>query len=204
MLRFFVRLLGTLVAIIGIAVFLFGLFGHSISSSTETRALAWAACGLGFALLATGYKLSYARSTNRNHRAKRLQSKGAVSIGATLFDDIKWGTPPPTRNQFAYGTLLGVRMRDGMTKERMSEAIEEARERLREEEPASEDQLKLIAQFHGVLPRELTRTEADRVIQFLEEYQLPCPFCRHEVFAMDDSCCECGKSLQSMRIPLQL
>lgn len=29
MLRFFVRLIGTLVAIAGIAVFLFGLFGHS-------------------------------------------------------------------------------------------------------------------------------------------------------------------------------
>lgn len=95
-------------------------------------------------------------------------------------------------------------MCDGMTKQTLSEAIEEAQERLRQEEPASEDQLGLIAQFHGVLPRQLTHAEADRVIQFLEGYRLPCPFCRHELFAMDDSCCECGKSLQSMRIPLQL
>lgn len=204
MLRLFARMIGTLVAIFGIAVFLFGLLGHSMSSGPETKGLAWAMCGIGITLVGTGYKLSNAGSANRTRDTQNLRSPESVSVGAILFDDVKWGSPPPTRNQFAYGTLLGAQMRNGMTREQMSEAIEEAQERLRKEEAASEDQLKLIAQFHGVLPRQLTHAEADRVIQFLEQHQLPCPFCRNQVFAMDDSCCECGKSLQSMRIPLHI
>jgi len=64
--------------------------------------------------------------------------------------------------------------------------------------------LKTIQGYHGVLPREVSPDEARSVIEFLEDYYLPCPFCGIEVCATDDECCACGKSLRRMRIPITL
>jgi hypothetical protein len=99
---------------------------------------------------------------------------------------------------------LGVVVRDGMTKWLLSEAIDEAIESHRSGEPANTEQLRMIHEYHGVLPRAVTRGKANKVIEFLEDHYLPCPFCGIEVCATDKECCACGKSLRRMRIPIKL
>jgi hypothetical protein len=64
--------------------------------------------------------------------------------------------------------------------------------------------LKTIEDYHGVLPRKVSAEEAQRIIEFLEDHYLPCPFCKIEICATDDECCACGKSLRKMRIPIKL
>ena len=83
---------------------------------------------------------------------------------------------------------LGVEIKDGMTKWMMSDAIDEAIERQRDHEPAASEQVREIRQLHGVLPRAITRGEARRVIEFLDNHSLPCPFCGIDVCACDNSC----------------
>jgi len=86
----------------------------------------------------------------------------------------------------------------------ISDAIDEAIEQQRSGEPATKEQLKTIKEYHGVLPRAVTRGEANDVIEFLEDYYLPCPFCRIEICATDDECCACNKKLRKMKIPIKL
>jgi hypothetical protein len=92
---------------------------------------------------------------------------------------------------------------DGMTKDFISEEIGRA---LGHREPATEKQLRTIARLHGVLPRQVTKTEADDVIEFLEDHDFACPFCGETIFAGDGtgSCIGCGKSLKDVRIPIEL
>ena len=61
-----------------------------------------------------------------------------------------------------------------------------------------------IEDYHGVLPRRVSPDEAQRIVEFLEDHYLPCPFCGIEICATDDQCCACGKSLRTMRIPIKL
>jgi hypothetical protein len=91
-----------------------------------------------------------------------------------------------------------------MTKWTMSDAIDAAIEQQRSGEPATKEQLKTIDEHHGVLPRAITRGEANRVIEFLEDHSLPCPFCGVDIAASDDVCCACNKSLRRMKIPIKL
>ena len=141
------------------------------------------------------------------------------------FADLRFGGDPPTIRQFAYAVALGVRLKDGVTFKSISALIEKAkakgRPREKGERPSDEEvesiyhaisgrgptlasMLKTIQKYHGVLPREVSPDEACAVIEFLEDYYLPCPFCGVELCATDDECCACGKSLGRMRIPLQL
>jgi hypothetical protein len=91
-----------------------------------------------------------------------------------------------------------------MTKWMLSDAIDAAIEEQRSGEPATKEQLRTIKEYHGVLPRAATRGKANRVLEFLEDYYLPCPFCGIEVCATDDECCACNKKLVRMKIPIKL
>lgn len=68
-----------------------------------------------------------------------------------------------------------------------------------DDKPATDDQLQTIAEYHGILPRKVTRDEADEVIEFLEEHTLPCPFCKIEIFAADEKCCACDRKLDKLK-----
>ncbi len=120
------------------------------------------------------------------------------------YEDFKWGDPPPSRKQFGYAMHLEAEITDGMTKWMISDAIDEAIEEQRSDEPATKDQLRTIKEFHAVLPRAITRGEANEVIEFLEDHYLPCPFCRIQICATDDQCCACNKKLNRMKIPIKL
>ncbi len=120
------------------------------------------------------------------------------------YEDFDWGDPAPTRKQFGYAMHLGAKIRNGMTKWMMSDAIDEAIEEQRSGEPATKEQLQTIKNYHGVLPRAVTRGEAKIVIENLGEYYLPCPFCGIEICATDNECCACNKNLRKMKIPIKL
>lgn len=201
--RFVIRVLGVGLMVAGLSVGVFAAVGYGTSSDSANRFMAYAVGGAGVLGVAVGMKLAASNSGRRDSSGKPAQIAARGPGTSSRFDDFAWGKPRPSRNQFAYAMLLGVRARNGMTKHDMTDAIDEAKQRLSDEEPASEDQLATISEYHGVVSRQLTAAEADRIIDFLEQHSLPCPFCRKEVFAMDDSCCECGKSLGSMRIAVE-
>lgn len=118
------------------------------------------------------------------------------------YEDVAWGEPPPTVRQFGFAKSLGVEFSDGMTKRHVSEAIDRA---LNDQQAPTKVQLDEIAAMHGVLPREISRAEADDVIEFLSGYGFRCPACREDVCcAGDDTCPLCGASLENVRIPVIL
>ena len=45
-------------------------------------------------------------------------------------------------------------------------------------------------------------SEARRVVEFLDNHSLPCPFCGIQVCACDNSCCASIGSLKRTRIPI--
>lgn len=204
MIRFLKRLLGVVIALVGVLVCLFGLVGYFSDTQSSSQIIAYAVGGVGACVTASGIVVARAAKNPSRQRPASVSPRTVTAAQLPRFEDFAWGRPQPGRNQFAYAALLGVAMRDGMTRNSLSQAMDEAKERLQSEDPASEEQLKTISEFHGVLRRQLTAAEADRVIEFLEQHSLPCPYCRSEVFAMDDSCCECGNSLQAMRIPVKI
>jgi hypothetical protein len=69
------------------------------------------------ALVATGSLL------RAGHR-ERIDIEGAEMQAA--YDTHRWGRPAPTLRQFGYATVLGARIRNGMTKRQMSDSIDEA------------------------------------------------------------------------------
>lgn len=121
----------------------------------------------------------------------------------TKFESFRWGEPPPTRRQFGYAVALGVKLSNGMTKDSVSEAIDQV---LADREPATAEQLQMISGLRGELPRQISRSEANAVIEFLEDYDWNCPFCGELIFAGDvsDCCGNCGKNLEKVRVPIEL
>lgn len=149
----------------------------------------------------------------RRSNQSKARSNTARSGGATpsrrleespRSNETIWGDPPPTAKQVRYARHLGVRMVDGMTKETISEAIDEAIEKSRAHEPATREQLREIAAMHGVLPRPITRGEALRVIEVLQETDVNCPFCAGPICVDDSKCQLCGRSLRKLKIPIEL
>jgi hypothetical protein len=149
----------------------------------------------------------------------------AVLAKWPTFAHLRFGDNPPTARQFAYAVALGVNLKDGVTFDSISKLIGKAKasahrpkkaDRPSDEEveiiyhaisdkgPTLASMLKTIEDYHGVLPRKVSAEEAQRIIEFLEDRCLPCPFCGIEIFATDDECCACGKSLRKMRIPIKL
>ena len=141
------------------------------------------------------------------------------------FAGLRFGDDPPTARQFAYAVALGVKLKDGVTFKSISKLIDKAKaaaqrpkkaNRPSDEEveviyyallnrgPTLASMLKTIEDYHRVLPRKVSREEAQRIIEFLEDHYLPCPFCGIEICATDEECCACGKSLRKMRIPITL
>jgi hypothetical protein len=141
------------------------------------------------------------------------------------FGNLRFGEDPPTALQFAYAVALGVKLNSGITFNSISPLIAKAKasnlrradgKRPSDQEaeliyqaivdrgPTLASMLKKIQEYHGVLPREVSPEEARRIIEFLEDYYLPCPFCGIDICATDDACCACGKNLQRMRIPIEL
>jgi len=142
-------------------------------------------------------------------------------------DSIEWTTfssNEPTYKQFMYAVRLGVVFPKTVSFNSISGLIEKAKktrgnkallkideqriiqlyEKKCSERTADRDSLKYIKEMHGVLPRIVTQKEADDIIEFLEEYRLPCPFCGNEIFAQDDMCLNCMKKLNGLRIPIEL
>jgi hypothetical protein len=141
------------------------------------------------------------------------------------FANLRFGDNPPTARQFAYAVALGVLLKDGVTFNSISKLIDKAKTsahrpkkagRPSDEEveiiyhaisdrgPTLASMLKTIEDYHGVLPRSVSPEEAQRIVEFLEDHYLPCPFCGIQICATDDECCACGKSLRKMRIPIKL
>lgn len=108
---------------------------------------------------------------------------------------------PPNEEQLEDAKELGLKVPRGISKGALDDLLEKAEE---DQEPADRDQLAIIREYHGVLPRKISYREAEEVIEFLETHHLPCPFCRFEICAMDDRCCDCGKSLKKLRIPIKI
>jgi hypothetical protein len=149
----------------------------------------------------------------------------AVLAKWPTFAHLRFGDNPPTARQFAYAVALGVNLKDGVTFDSISKLIDKAKasaHRPKKADRPSDDEveiiyhaisdkgptlasmLKTIEDYHGVLPRKVSAEEAQRIIEFLEDHYLPCPFCKIEICATDDECCACGKSLRKMRIPIKL
>ena len=120
-------------------------------------------------------------------------------IDGAAYEQFRWGNPPPTKKQFGYAISLGVELQHGMTKDSISRAIGDLK-------PATADQLEMIANLHGKLPRKISETEADDVIAFLSDHDYACPFCGEMILAGNASecCMMCGNSLKKVRIPIQL
>ena len=202
--RTLVHLFGWLCFTIAVLLGLFALFGYLANDVTGDH---WAAAFVGavafllfiFGLRAIqfGKQRNTAVAPSTTHRDPHLKT-------GLHYDTIRWGDPPPSRKQFGYAVQLGAQLRDGMTRWMLSDAIDEAIEKQRDDEPATREQLRTIKEYHGVLPRSVTRGEAKRVIEFLEDHYQPCPFCGIDVFATDEQCCACNKNLSRMKIPIEL
>lgn len=202
--RTLIYLFGLMCIALAVLLGLFALFGYLVSEDTGGRVVA---CVLGgLALLLSILGLLAIRHRKRHLTVASSQAtKPPVSPHVGLeYADFTWGTPPPSLRQFRYAMHVGADIRNGMTKWMMSDVIDEVIEQQRSGEPASKDQLQIIKEYHGVLPRAVTRGEANRLIEFLENYSLPCPFCGIEICAIDDECCACEKKLARMKIPLKL
>jgi hypothetical protein len=206
------RFCGALCIVVGAFVCLFAAVGFFIEADRHNYAPVIAVASVGGVLLACGARLSWTtrskppvqsiqpqpRSTAvRDPRPTSKQSK-------RKYDDVAFGDPPPSPKQFGYAMSLGVEIKDGMTKWMMRDAIDEAIEHQRDGEPANQEQLREIQKMHGALPRAITRGEARRVIEFLEDHTLPCPFCGIPISAFDQSCCACNRSLRRMKIPIAI
>ncbi|QDT57264.1 hypothetical protein Pan44_53320 [Caulifigura coniformis] len=121
-----------------------------------------------------------------------------------IYSRIKWGSPPPRRIDVQMAEESGATFRNGMTSKDVLDAWDEAEDAAEAAQPADKDQLSYIKELHGALPRKITFGEAEKVIEFLEDYHLPCPFCRQQIYASDDRCSSCDKSLGKLRIPIHL
>ncbi len=201
----FKRLLGLLCVAVAAVLSLFALFGFLTDKTGEGRTVAAVIGGAAILLLVIG--LRFLRQ--KDGVVAKLDPRGSPGHPTRQhtglrYEDFRFGDPPPSRKQFGYAMALGVVVEDGMTKWMLSDAIDEAIESLRAAEPATKEQLQTIKSYHGVLPRAVTRGEARQIIEFLEDYTFPCPFCKAEVLATDDECCGCGKSLRRVRIPIKL
>lgn len=202
--RIVIHLFGLICIAMAVLLGVFALFGYLASDDTSGRVVAGFLGAAALLLFIFGI------------RARRHGGRDDLVVAAPAtkpsqrphsglhYEDFKWGDPPPSRKQFGYAMHLGADVRHGMTKWMLSDAIDEAIEEQRSGEAATKDQLRTIKEYHGVLPRAVTRGEANRVIDFLEDYYLPCPFCGIEVCATDDECCACNKKLDRMKIPIKL
>lgn len=204
LIRALIRLFGVVCITLAVLLGLFALFGYLMSDDTIGRVVAGVLGAVTLLLLIFGV-----RAFRHVGRQDSLVSPSATkpterSHTGLHYDDFKWGYPPPSRKQFGYAMHLGAEVRHGMTKWMLSDAIDAAIEQQRSGEPPTKEQLEKIKEYHGVLPRAVTRGEANRVIEFLENYYLPCPFCKVEIAATDDVCCACNKSLRKMKIPIKL
>ena len=119
------------------------------------------------------------------------------------YEDFRWGDPAPTRKQFGFAMSRDVALCDGMTKLDVSDALDALDEAEEAGQPATKDDLSAIREYHGKLPRKVTQGEAEQIIDALENYNFPCPFCGTEVSAMDDECWSCSKSFRRLKIPIQ-
>jgi hypothetical protein len=202
--RTLIHLFGLLCITLAVLLGLFALFGYTVSEGTGGRVVAGVLGGLALLLLIFGTRAIRHRDRHDTLASSPVTKPAAKPHTGLQYGDFKWGDPPPSRKQFGYAMHLGADIRHGMTKWMLSDAIDEAIEQQRSGEPATKEQLQTIKEYHGVLPRAVTRGEANRVIEFLEDYYLPCPFCGIEVCATDDECCACNKKLGRMKIPIKL
>lgn len=201
-LRALVRLVG-----FGLAL-LSGLLGivsieMYIGGDVSDRIMAGAISVIALLLFLFGVKLAF------RHRGKATMAHAVAAPRAEVdhkrgYTDFQFGHPPPTMKQFNYAKSIGVAIYDGMSRWMLSDAITETIEEQRGSEPASKEQLQTIKLYHGTLKREINRGEARRIIEFLEEYELPCPRCRVPILATDQACCACNMSLRKLKIPIKL
>jgi hypothetical protein len=202
--RTIIQFFGLLCVALAVLVGLLALFGFMVSDDTTGRVVAGVFGGVALLFLVVGARAL--RHPGRSASIPPARPKGLSGRrhSGSQYQDFEWGNPPPSRKQFRYAMSLGAEVRHGMTKWMLSDAIDEAIEQQRSGEPATREQLRTIRAYHGVVPRAVTRGEARRIIEFLEDYSLPCRFCGIEVVATDDACCACAKSLRAMRIPIKL
>ena len=204
LIRALMRLSGLLCIALAALLGLFALFGYLVSNDTSGRVVAGVLGAVALLLFIFGIR-AFRHGGRHDSRVSAPATKPTERPHTGLhYDDFKWGDPPPSRKQFGYAMHLGADIRQGMTKWMLSDAIDQAIEQQRSGEPATREQVQTIKEYHGVLPRAVTRGEANRVIEFLEDYYLPCPFCGIEVCATDDDCCACNKKLGKMKIPIKL
>ena len=198
------HVLGLLCITLAVLLGLFALFGYLVSDDTSGRVIAGVVATMALLLLVLGTR-AYRHGRRHVSRPSMPTTEPPKRRHTGLrYEDFVWGDPPPSRKQFGYAMPLGAEVRDGMTKWMLSDAIDKAIEQQRSDEPTTKEQLLTIKKYHGVLPRAVTRGEANRVIEFLEDYYLPCPFCGIEVCATDDVCCACNKHLGKLMIPIKL
>ena len=207
--RFLIRIMGLTCVSLAVLLGLLALAVFVSDPQGETRFVVSFFGGIAVLLLIIGVRWLWrsrtpARSSSSEGYSTRKTRSAKRGVMSRAYEKFRFGSPPPTRKQFEYAISLGVDIRDGMTKWMVSEAIDQAIEIQRADEPASEAQLREIQKYHGVLPRRVTRGEAHRIIEFLEDHTLPCPFCGIEIFASDLACCGCNKSLGAMKIPIKI
>jgi hypothetical protein len=199
------KLLGFICVSLAILLGLFATIGYFIDESSQSRIVSIFLGGIALLLAVIGFRLFVIKQLKRKSISLKPNSSAIFKENTgRSYDDYNFGDPPPTRKQFGYALHLGIEIRNGMTKWQVSDAIDGAIELQRSNDPASKEQLRLIKEYHGVLPRSINHGEANKVIEFLEDYCLPCPFCGVEIFATDDECCACNKSMRHLRIPIKL
>ncbi len=205
MLRFLMRVIWLALALVTGLMAVGAYFG---GTTDATRVVAYVLGALAGLCLIFGL-----RSKRKPARRRKPVKEAVIPPPATprkqvttgrTFEQFKWGDPPPSKKQFGYAASLGVPISDGMTRWSLSTAIDETINEQRSEEPATKEQLLEIRALKGQLPRAITRGEACRVIAVLDDGVFACPHCGGEVFAMDEECCECEKSLRAMKIPVRL
>lgn len=139
-------------------------------------------------------------------------------------DGVTFGDNEPTVRQFIYAYQLGIDLRGKITFESVSRAIdmakanpqkqkrrsiesaglEQAYDLILARSPASKNQLQEIKEAHGQLPRAVNRQEADKIIEFLSELVVKCPYCKKGTDANLPFCLSCEQSLSKMKIPVSL
>jgi len=105
------------------------------------------------------------------------------------YEDYRWGEPPPSKRQFGYAVSLGVRLKDGMNRFQVSDAIDRL---IAAKSPATREQLQAIRRLGGTLPREITQAEGEAILDLLERVVLKCRHCRAPVAIDDQECLACG------------
>jgi hypothetical protein len=196
-------ILGTLAGLFALVVYFMDVERRDVAPVIVLASVATLILVLGVRVLRVKRSTPHAGRTEPKVVATPYVAESpAQRFGRRKYDEFAFGDPPPSSKQFGYAMHLGIPIEDGMTKWMMSDAIDEAIERQRDHEPAAKEQLQQIQELHGILPRTVTRGEARRVIEFLDNHSLPCPFCGIDVCAYDRSCCACNRSLKRMRIPI--